>query len=139
MTNPYLQYYTTQAGSGLSGFAGARIQRGNGFFGNIWSSTLKPLFRYLAKTALSTGTNVVKDVMAGKDLGATLSNNLSATSHKVLDDAISKISGQRGSGKRRRIKPKGEKKNLLKNSRKRKRTSRSRSVSRKRSKKTHHY
>ena len=47
--NPYIDYYTNQAGSGISGFQGYKYQRGHGFFSSIFRNILMPLGKYFGK------------------------------------------------------------------------------------------
>ena len=49
MTNPYIDYYTNQAGSGLTGFQGYKYQRGHGFFSSLFRNILVPLVKYFGK------------------------------------------------------------------------------------------
>ena len=118
MTNPYIEYYSNQAGSGLAGFEGYRYQRGHGFFSSIFQNILKPLGRYLGRTALSTGVNIGNDFLHGENIKDSLNKNVKLTSKNMLGDAITRAQkfAQTGSGKRRRrrkktvIKPKIKKK-----------------------------
>jgi hypothetical protein len=66
MTNPFAEYYTQQAGSGLTGFEGVRYQKGHGFFGRLLSKAIYPLLRFLGKQAFNTGINVASDVIEKK-------------------------------------------------------------------------
>ena len=66
MSNPYLDYYTQQAGTGLTGFQGYRYQRGHGFFGRLISKAVFPLLKFLGKRALSTGADIATDVLVNK-------------------------------------------------------------------------
>ena len=79
MSNPYLEYYSNQAGSGLADFEGYRYQRGHGFFSSIFQSILKPLGRYLGKQAIQTGVNVGNDLLQGENLKDTVKKNLKKT------------------------------------------------------------
>ena len=66
MPNPYVEYYRTQAGTGLVGFQGVRHQRGHGFFGRILSKAVYPLLRFLGKQAVTTGANLASDMIVDK-------------------------------------------------------------------------
>lgn len=66
MSNPYRDYYITQAGTGISGFAGVRYQKGHGFFGRLLSKAVFPLMRFLGKKATSVGANIASDVLLNK-------------------------------------------------------------------------
>ena len=113
MTNPYLEYYSNQAGSGLAGFQGYRYQRGHGFFGNLFQNILKPLGKYLGKQALKTGVEIGGDMMSGENFKTSAKKRLKSTKDVVLNDAIdrAKLFAQTGKGrKRRRRRRKGNKK-----------------------------
>ena len=66
MSNPYIEYYKHQAGTGLAGFQGYRYQRGNGFFGRLISKAVFPLLKFLGKRAISTGADIATDVLVNK-------------------------------------------------------------------------
>ncbi len=61
--NPYIEYYTHQAGTGLAGFQGIRYQRGSGFLGRLLSKAVFPLMRFFGKRAAITGANIASDVL----------------------------------------------------------------------------
>jgi len=46
-SNPYINYYVNQAGSGIGGFQGVRFQRGQGWFGNLFKNAILPLLNIL--------------------------------------------------------------------------------------------
>lgn len=104
MSNPYLEYYTNQAGSGLTGFQGYQYQRGHGFFGSLFQNILKPLGRYLGRQFLSTGVNVGNDILSGENLTDSIIKNTKKTSKNMLNDGIARAQkfAQTGSGKRKR-------------------------------------
>jgi hypothetical protein len=66
MSNPYTDYYQEQAGSGLQGFEGVKLQRGHGFFGRVLHRAIIPLLKFLGKQALHTGINIGSDVIENK-------------------------------------------------------------------------
>ena len=66
MSNPYLDYYRHQAGTGIAGFQGYRYQRGHGFFGRLISKAVFPVLKFLGKRALSTGADIATDVLVNK-------------------------------------------------------------------------
>ena len=66
MSNPYIDYYTRQAGTGIAGFQGYRYQRGHEFFGRLISKAVFPLLKFLGKRALSTGADIATDVIVNK-------------------------------------------------------------------------
>ena len=106
MNNPFVDYYTNQAGSGLTSFQGYRYQRGHGFFGSLFQNILKPLGLYLGKQALSTGVNIGKDVLGGENLKNSLKKNAKQAVSTILKDGSERL--QRGSGNRKckSVKPK---------------------------------
>lgn len=146
MSNPYLEYYTNQAGSGLAGFQGYKYQRGHGFFGNLFNYILKPLGKYFGKQALSTGVAIGQDVLSGENFKESAKKQLKTTGSNVLTDAVGRAKkfAQTGRGKRRRrrkgkvssklallsIKPKSKRRKRVK----RKKTTKKKSVKRKSSK-----
>lgn len=71
----YEDYYVSQAGSGLSVFAGARRQRGHGLMGGLLRMAaplvkqgVQTLLKKGARHALQTGLRVLNDVESGKSL-----------------------------------------------------------------------
>lgn len=68
MANTYYDMYTSQKGSGLAYYQGMRYQKGHGFFGRIFKSTLLPILKYFGKQALDTGADIVKDSLSGQDI-----------------------------------------------------------------------
>lgn len=71
----YDDYYLHQVGSGLSVFAGARRQRGHGFFNTVMRLAA-PLIKRGAKTVgrhlLDTGLKVMDDVQSGQSIGKAM-------------------------------------------------------------------
>ena len=104
MTNPYIEYYRNQAGSGVTVYEGLQYQRGHGFFGTLFSNVIKPLTKYFGKRALETGVKVGSDVLEGEDFKDSLKKNFKLTGNRVLDDGVEKLKKftQSGSGRRRR-------------------------------------
>ena len=109
--NPYLNYYANQAGNGISGFEGIRYQRGNGFFGNILKSAALPLLKYLGKQVLSTGIDVAKDVRDGEPIKEAFKSRAKAKLRDVAGDALKRAEVYRQTGRGRRIRKRGSKKN----------------------------
>jgi len=73
MTNPFIEYYKNQAGSGFSPlvFQGYQYQRGHGFgsaFKSLFNNVLKPLGQYLGKQLFSTGVSVGSDLLQGENI-----------------------------------------------------------------------
>ena len=103
MSNPYLQYYNNQVGSGLAGFQGVRYQRGHGFFGRLFSgigSFVKDLAPGIFKRALPSAINLAKDVLAGENVSQSTKKRLIEAGKNVADETLSKINTriQTGSG-----------------------------------------
>ena len=101
---PYHEYYLRQAGGGTPIFYGARQQNGHGL-GSIFSSLGKvafPLLKYLGKRVLSTGANIVRDVIdEGKDWREASQQRLVNTGQTMWADAQRKMQGG-GAYKRRK-------------------------------------
>jgi hypothetical protein len=105
-SNPYIQYYVRQAGSGTAGFQGVKYQRGHGFFGSIFRQVLRPLAKYLGNKALSTGVEIGSDYLKGESFKESAKKRLRSTGNSIISDAVEKAKKftQNGSGKRRRRK-----------------------------------
>ena len=120
MSNPYLNYYSNQVGSGIPGFSGVRYQRGHGFFGRLFSgigSFVKDLAPSLLKRSLPSAVNFAQDIMTGENVGQSAKNRLLEAGRDVADETLGQIKKrvQRGSGiYRRRLKYKRLKSRLLK-------------------------
>jgi hypothetical protein len=103
------EYYTSQAGSGIGGYAGHRYQRGAGFFGRILTGGILPLIKkvlpYLGRKAMDTGLEIADDLMEGKDIKDTMKTRLASSAKMVAGDAIAKVRQMRGSGYKRRKRP----------------------------------
>lgn len=128
---PYTQYYLNQAGGSLNHFTGTRNQlgyhQGGRGLGSIFKSLSRiaiPLLKsaglYLGKKALSTGTNIFRDVMVGHDPKKAAKDRLKETGSNILSDALNKL--QSGSGPRKRGGRKRKNKTSNKKSYKKKRT-----------------
>ena len=103
MTNPYLNYYNNQVGSGISGFQGVRYQRGHGFFGRMFSGLgnfVKDLAPGLFKRALPSAIGLAQDVLAGENVGHSAKKRLIEAGKNVADETLDKIKSkiQGGSG-----------------------------------------
>ena len=102
--NPYINYYVNQAVSGIGGFQGARFQRGQGFFGNVFKNAILPLIKYLGKRAISAGADVAVDAINGENLVNSLKSRGTSAAQNIADD-FSKIAtrfAQSGQGRKRR-------------------------------------
>lgn len=62
MSDPLVNYFENQAGSGISGFQGVRFQKGHNIFGRAFKFIF-PVLKYLGKQFLNTGINVASDVL----------------------------------------------------------------------------
>ena len=103
MTNPYIQYYSDQVGSGLSGFQGVRYQRGHGFFGRIFSGIgnfVKDLAPKLFRKALPSAVEFAQDVVAGENVGQSAKRRLIEAGKGVANETLDNIKTrlQKGSG-----------------------------------------
>lgn len=109
MHTSYYEYYKLQAeqtGAG-SVFAGPMIQRGyglGGIFRSLFSfirPVLKPAAKFLGKTMLNTGANIVSDVAGGAKWKDTLKNRIHQAGTHIAETAGRKI-GQLGKGIKRK-------------------------------------
>lgn len=115
-------YYTQQAGSGISFYPGIRYQRGHGFFGRFFKGSLLPLLQSLGHKMLSTGVEVADDVL-NKDVDplSALKYRGKVAARDTANELISRARGrladvkQSGSGKRKRksIKGRARKKRVI--------------------------
>ena len=108
------EYFTDQAGSGISTYEGYRYSspvnlKGSGFFGRLISSGLMPILRkilpYAGKKAFSTITDIAGSLKEGKSPGEAIKGSLKRTAASVVRDAANKIESKltgKGIGKRRK-------------------------------------
>ncbi|RWS18673.1 hypothetical protein B4U80_00004, partial [Leptotrombidium deliense] len=96
-----LQYYRNQAGSGLSGFAGTRYQRGNGLFSNLWTKIGLPVLKFLGRQAISTGLNVASDALDGRNSKESAVDHLKTSGRNTVD-YLKQLNQQSGRGVKRR-------------------------------------
>lgn len=91
---PYIDYYSTQAGGGFPVFRGSRTQRGHGL-GNLLSSVVKtvtPLFikgvrrlgSTMGKAALRGGLQTAKDVLQGTPVKHAVKRRASEAGEQLL-------------------------------------------------------
>lgn len=127
--NPVTKYYVDQAGSGIPGFRGIRYQKGDGFWGDIWTRVGLPVLKFLGRTAANSGLNVAADALEGKNVKDSLISNLKAGGKGTVN-YMQDLLAQQGKGikRRKRLSSKSE---LTK----RCRTTKSKSVKRQTSKK----
>lgn len=119
-------YYVNQAGSGISGFAGVRYQRGDGFLGRLWTGGILPIIkkalplfsnigRQVGKRAVATGLDIAQDVLDEEDINMktikeSAKKRLKQGAKAAGKDTIAHIRSLAGVGlKRRRTKRKGRK------------------------------
>jgi hypothetical protein len=113
MTDPFVEYYLNQAGSGIGPvFRGAMYQRGHGI--GSWLSGLFrsvfPLFKSGAKTigqeALNAGFGLLRDTINQKPLKASLKERMREVGNNLMSKADDRIDAMHGSGYKRRKRPK---------------------------------
>ena len=110
MDNPYIQYYSNQAGSGITGYSGSRYHVGRGFFGKILKN-LKPALKYIGKQGWDAFNSLRSDIANGSTFEDAGKNALLKTTQNVLSDANIKLEQykkrkQTGGGLKRRKKSK---------------------------------
>ena len=106
MPNPLVPYYKHQAkygqiGLGLSGFAGARYQRGFGF--RDFFAKFLPFLRKAGKELLSTGYKIGSDLLEGTSLKESAKTHGKASAKRIAEEALEEMKGalQSGSGMKR--------------------------------------
>jgi len=109
MSNPYINYYNSQVGSGLAAFQGVRYQRGHGFFGRILGGIgnfIKLLAPSLLKSSLPSAIGLAQDVMEGKNVGHSAKSRLieagKTAANTTLDHLKTRIQGGSGIPRRRK-------------------------------------
>lgn len=113
-------------------FHGDRVMKGHGL-GSIFSSLFRralPLFKlggkYVGRKVLSTGMNVLDDVIEGDSFKKSLKRNLKTTSKDVINDVKNKMKGgkirrRKTTKRKKKCKNKGNRKKKTTSKRKRKR------------------
>src|SRR5882757_577223 len=86
-SNPYINYYANQAGTGIGGFQGARFQKGHGFFGNVFKNAIMPLLKYLGPKAVALGSDVATDAISGENVLESLKSRGNSTARRIASDA----------------------------------------------------
>lgn len=112
MDDPYLKYYTHQAGSGVSNvYRGAEYQRGHGigsFLGGLFRSVtplLKSGVKALGKEALRSGLGFVSDMAYSVPTKESVRNRVKEMTGNLKRRADNKIESiMEGSGYKRRRK-----------------------------------
>jgi len=101
---------SNQQGGHFPVFHGGRFQRGYGlgsFFKSLARSAMPLMQRgakTIGKTALTTGMNIARDVMAGDNLATSAKTQLKAAAGQLKRKALTRINSQTGSGAKRRKK-----------------------------------
>lgn len=113
MSISYYDYYQQQADQTGAGsvFAGPMIQRGyglGGIFRNLFSfirPVLKPAAKFLGRTFLKSGSNIISDVAGGANLKDSFKERMTDAGTHIAKTAIQKLGSlQMGSGiKRKRL------------------------------------
>ena len=116
LSHKYLRYYEQQSGGALPVFRGTPIQGGQGL-GDIFRSVARFLLPIVAPILGSVASKFVTTTSEGLNqghsfresakgaIGPTLSAGLSSASEQVMN----RISGQSGSGRKRKAAPKKKK------------------------------
>ena len=91
MTNPYIEYYRVQAGSGLTAYEGVQYQRGHGFFGPGLLKFFSPILKWFGNKAVSTAVKVGSDFLGGKNIKDSLTENLKRTGADMLDEGVAQV------------------------------------------------
>lgn len=113
MNTSYYDYYHQQAAQNGAGsfFSGPMIQRGyglGGIFRNLFSfirPVLKPAAKFLGRTFLKSGSDILSDVAAGSKFKDSFKERMSSAGTHIARKAIQKIGDmQIGTGiKRKRL------------------------------------
>lgn len=107
-THIFEEFYTQQAGNGLSYYKGVPLQRGSGL-GGIFKSFYRmilPLFKSGAKAvgkqALRSGVDIANDVLQGKEIKAATKERAKEASKLLTSKAADKVKTMVGGHKRKR-------------------------------------
>jgi hypothetical protein len=110
----YTKHYVSQSGGAqIPVFYGRKIQSGHGLgamfsaLGRMAMPLIRPFMphitlaaKYLGKKALATGSNIVGDVIAGRNIKQSAADRFKETGLNVLSDVATRL--QTGSGKKKR-------------------------------------
>ena len=128
----FQQYYLRgQRGGSLSGFRGARIQRGYGI-GSFFKSIARfaiPLVKRgaqaIGRRALQAATDVGRDVLAGKSVKQSVKDRGVAAVKDIARQGVKQLSNQSGGGRKRKapIKANASSKSTSRSQTKRRKTS----------------
>jgi hypothetical protein len=107
MSNPYINYYAVQSGSGLPSFEGIRYQRGKGWFSNLFLPIMRQILPVLGRSVLPSGIGLAEDLLAGQNVKDSAKSRLKevgkSLASNTMDFIQSKIqSGSGRKGKRRK-------------------------------------
>nr|DAC81380.1 TPA_asm: cupiennin [Parasteatoda house spider adintovirus] len=107
-TKSFEDYYSNQAGNGLSYYKGVSLQRGSGL-GGIFKSMFRmvlPLFKSGAKAvgkqALKSGVDIANDYMQGKDIRDASKQRIKEATKILTNKAADKVKTMVGGHKRKR-------------------------------------
>lgn len=119
MENPYFEYYTNQAGYGISGFSGQRYQRGRGFFSKVFSNALFPFLKVLGQNVLNSGYDLAKDAAEGVDFKRAVKRRLTEAGINMAEVGLNRARqyAQTGTGNKRRRVTKVRRKKIKKRKR----------------------
>ena len=94
----YRQYYTNQQdGRGMPIYSGALRQKGHGL-GNVIGGLFRHILPFLGRAAVSTGSNIVGDLISGRKLKETMNARIP----EGIKGLASSVVNQSGSGLRKR-------------------------------------
>jgi len=105
----YIRPYE-QEGSGLGDIFRSFFSRRNPIFTNVGKfvkDTAVSAGKSLYKTGLKTGTNILGDLAAGKNLKETVDTRVGEAGQEIQDKVVEKIKKMRGKGRPRRRKTTG--------------------------------
>ena len=110
-------YYVHQAGSGISGFAGIRYQRGDGFLGRLWSGGILPIIKKALPLFSDIGKKVGKRALNIATIKESAKKRLKQGATAAGKDTIAHIRSLAGVGlkRRRRRTPKSKGRKVYKN------------------------
>lgn len=108
MTNPLVEYYANQAGTGISYFQGSRAQRGHGIgaiLSKLFNSTLLPAFKsgggLLARQGLQSLVDVGTDLLSGENAKQAFNKRTKEALSRSIDELGVRLK-QKGSGRKRK-------------------------------------
>jgi len=94
----YRQYYANQqVGRGMPVYSGALRQKGHGL-GNVIGGLFRHILPFLGRAAVSTGSNIVGDLISGKRMRETMKTRIP----EGIKSLASSVVNQSGSGYRKR-------------------------------------